>query len=395
LKTRLNQLESSVWFYMLFLAGVLTIPLRHFIPPDCTQAVTGPFGLELVFNCDSAQFMQDSQTPERLVQADTSYQDRPLYSMTSHYISILLGLVISGGRSFTNSSGEIIEFRFANLVAFWIIHLVTLLVALYLLIHFLKQSPELVVVSKFAIVSLFFLNDVTKGFFWTPHTQVFSIFLIAYGLFSWQKFTCVTLSIRFKILWFFSSSLLIFFYPILVLALVIPVLSNFRRNTIPSVLAVLPYLIYPHILRLAGGKYRNPQVEDFNQFVWVLDSEVLSLMTENFKLYLISLSFPHVIVLVSVLALYVLAVRRKRRESFIVNERSYIVLYGFILSYALFLYFMGLYATRLSIPFLSLMISIMILHISKKCSTQIQVVASSMCLVFALVSFFFTQGTIS
>jgi hypothetical protein len=337
--------------------------------------------------------MQDSQQPDRLFRADTSYQDRPLYPVLSHFISLFIKVLVSGERVFINSSGEAIKFHYANLLAFWLIHFIVLFVALFLLLKSLNTFDKLATKSILAIVSLIFLNDVSKGFFWTPHTQIFSLFLAAFAIFSWQKFSFQALNTRFEIIWFITAALLIFFYPILAIALVIPVLANFRRYTVFSIIAIIPYLVYPTILQSLGGIYRNPQVEDANQFVWVFDPGMPALLVENFKLFLDSLSVAHLVLLLFLLTLLVLG--RKTETSDVKSEKGYLVLYGFLLTYALFLYFLGTYVYRLPIPFLCMAASVTILIIAKRCSRTIQNAASSVALIFSMGLFFFTQGIIT
>ena len=393
LKYRLSRIKTEIWAHALVLVGMLSIPLRSFVPPECTKEVTGPLGLSFIFNCDSALFMQDSQRPERLFEADTSYQDRPLYPLLAHLMAQIIRFFLPGGRVFSNHSGEAIEFQYANLIAYWTISFVVLFGALSLLLRGLARFPQLSAISKLAIVSLIFLNEVTKGFFWTPHTQIFSLFLIAFAIYSWGKFSFDEVSRRFEFIWFVSSALLIFFYPILALALVVPVLANPRKHILISPLALLPYLIYPKILTLLGGTYRNPQVEDANQFVWVLDSNAFRLMWENFNFYIKSFSLPHLLLLLVLLALFLFNRKSSRHDS--LNDKKLVGLYGFLVAYGLFLYFIGTYVHRLPIPFLCMTASVVVLTLALRRSQTIQVVASSVALAFSVGLFFLTQGTIA
>lgn len=379
--------------YALVLAGLLSIPFRSFVPPECTRAVTGPLGLSFIFNCDSALFMQDSQRPERLFEANTSYQDRPLYPLLAHFLALLLGIFFRGERIFTNDSGEAIEFQYAHLLSYWTIHFVVILGALYLLLRALERFPQLSPISRLAIVSLVFLNDVTKGFFWTPHTQIFSILLVAFAIYSWEKFSLDEVNHRFELIWFLSAALLIFFYPILCLALVIPVFANFRRYIVIASSTLMPYLLYPRILVFLGGTYRNPQVEDANQFVWILDSNVLRRIWENFFFYIKSFSLPHLVLLLILFTFLLLS--RRTSASKLRDDKKLLGLYGFLVAYALFLYFIGTYVHRLPIPFLCMTASIALLTLSRRRSRGVQIVASSLALVFSIGLFFFTQGTIT
>lgn len=382
-------LERALTPTLMVLVSIISILFREFDAPDCTKAVEGPLGTRFIFNCDSAQFMQDSQDPSRLFNANTSYQDRPLYSLLAYALSRLVGLFIKGERDFINSEGTSIGFQYANLVSYLLIHIFLFAIALFLLHKVLNEMFGLSLTTKFAIYVTLFLHDVVKGFFWTPHTQVFSVFMTIFALYSWQRFIRTSLSSRFIVFWFLSVGILIFFYPIQVLLLVIPVATNWKRYLFPSVCTLLPYLLYPMILRSLGGTYRNPQVEDFNQFVWVFSINSVSDLTGNALNYVESFSMTHVVVLAVLCLIYFILARRLPLSS---SDRPILL---FILAYFVFLFLMGLYAFRLPLPLLLLCIVVVVIFSSRTLSKiQMNLVSGSV-LTFLVLIFFFTQGTLS
>jgi hypothetical protein len=377
--------------YLLLFGALMSVPFRSFVPPACTRAVLGPFGTSFIFNCDSAQFMQDSQDPSRILSAGTSYQDRPLYALLAHWISFFLRPFLPATENFTNSEGQIIQFQYSNLIAFVLMHLLLLFIGLYLLLEIsrnLKVSGPI----KVAMVSAVFLNDIIKGFFWTPHTQVFSLYMVCFAFYSWGYFQRNDATRSFVYLWFILSSVQIFFYPILVLVLLIPIAVNWKRYLPPSIIALIPYLIYPFILQSFGGIYRNPQTDDFKQFVWIFEDNFLTTAGKNLSLYLQSFSASYVI-LIAVLFLCLFFGSSKASESR--ESLSNIPIVFFLGGYFLFLYFIGLYTNRLPIPLFICVIVLLLIEIDKKCNRAVSIFIGSSTTLMLFILFFFFQGTIS
>jgi hypothetical protein len=362
LKSLLKIVRKDLWAYLMVLSAMALIPFLSFNPPPCTRAVTGPLSSNLIFNCDSAQFMQDSQNPSRLMNSETSYQDRPLYALLAKLISIPLKPLISGSQSFTNSKGVLVDFFLANLIAFWIIHFVVLFIALSLVLIFLKGVSNVNFLTKVTVVSLFFINDLTKSFFWTPHTQLFSLLLMSLSLYSWKRFQ-KPISQRFALGWFSSISLLMFFYPIYIIALVIPLVINFRRFLVPCFFTLVPYLVYPWVLTLLGGKFRRTTTEDFDQFIWILRDDGLRAVVENFPIFLRSFSTPYVLA-IAVLGVY-LCFTSIRNPVVLGSTKSLAAISMFLVAYLSFLFLIGLYAVRLTVPFIAGLVSLLVVRIGQ------------------------------
>jgi hypothetical protein len=378
--------------HFLVLFAVASILFRSFVPPACTKAVSGPLGTTFVFNCDSAQFMQDSQNPARIFNAETSYQDRPLYAMLSHGISILLRPFLSGSETFTNAEGQLIQFKYSNLTAFLLIHFVIIFLGLSLLLKTSWGGTKVGTPILMAVVSTVFLNDIIKGFFWTPHTQVFSIYMICFAFYSWGYFQKKRNETTANLPWFILSSVQIFFYPILVLVLLIPIALNWKKFVIPSIAALLPYLIYPSVLQAFGGEYRNPQTDDFNQFVWIFDRNVLDSAIKNVTLFIQSFSMSYVIlILILLICLFLGSSNWQRWQNF----SDSLPILVFLIGYFLFLYFMGLYATRLPIPFLIGVAVLLLININRRCSKKVSTFIGYATTVNNVILFFFFQGTLS
>jgi hypothetical protein len=252
------------------------------------------------------------------------------------------------------------------------------------------EGPNLL--TKYTVITLLLVNDLTKSFFWTPHTQLFSLLMVALALYSWVQFQG-EVSKGFTFYWFLSLSCLIFLYPILVLALVIPFVRDWRRYFMPCLLAIVPYLLYPTILTSLGGRYRRTTTEDFNQFVWVLQNDALSQAKHNLVLFVqtFSLQYTFLIVLLSTILFFFRARQVKGLTSGL-NSPTPIV--AFFAAYVVFLYFMGFYAYRLTLPLLVGVLALLTTAISRLCPRGIANSTNGLMLILFLYSFFF-NGMIS
>lgn len=393
-----TQNQKSFLYLAVFILSFLTSILwRNFSPPPCTAVVEAPLKASIVINCDSAQFMQDSQNPSRLLEAQTSYQDRPLYSLTARLFSNILTPIVPQSREFHNAQHESIQFQYANFISFILLHSVVVLIGLFFL-H--RALPWLATVGQtdlkhfnnhtlllYSLSTLIFLNDITKGFFWTPHTQVFNLFLISFSLYSVKFFSGSNK--RWQVgLWFIAAGTLVFFYPLMVLLLVIPTVINLRKYLLLSVATLVPYLIYPQILENFGGTYRNPQTADFKQFVWLFEIDEASDVLNRIDAFLHT--FPKTLTICTlILAAFVTF---KHRKKLAVVDFSYFL---FLFSYFSFLFLMGFYANRLTSSFVIATFVYFVLIAYRYTPRKVTNRFLTILLILVLFSFLFTQGSLS
>lgn len=389
--------KSFLYLAVFILSFLTTILWRSFSPPPCTAVVEAPLKASIVINCDSAQFMQDSQNPSRLLEAQTSYQDRPLYSLTARLLSNILTPIVPQSREFHNAQHESIQFQYANFISFILLHSAVVLIGLF----FLQRAlPWLATVGQtdlkhfnnhtlllYSLSTLIFLNDITKGFFWTPHTQVFNLFLISFSLYSVKFFSGSNK--RWQVgLWFIAAGTLVFFYPLMVLLLVIPTVINLRKYLLLSVATLVPYLIYPQILENFGGTYRNPQTADFKQFVWLFEIDEASDVLNRIDAFLHT--FPKTLTICTlILAAFVTF---KHRKKLAVVDFSYFL---FLFSYFSFLFLMGFYANRLTSSFVIATFVYFVLIAYRYTPRKVTNRFLTILLILVLFSFIFTQGSLS
>jgi hypothetical protein len=374
--------------YFLLVCVLFSLFYRNFSPPECTKKVFGPFGSSVIFNCDSAQFMQDSRDLKRILEGTTSYQDRPLYAVLSKFISYVFEPLIDEKRSFRNSEGILIDFYFSNLLSFYLINLSVLLLSLYLFSDALRRILNPNVPSYFAFISLVFLNDIVKGFTWTPHTQVFNILLITFALYSWARFR-TNADTPNVILWFVTVTVLAFFYPSLLLLVLIPLAHAFKTYFFYSLIPIFTFISYPFFIHFMNGSYRNAAVQDFNQFVWILNVRSVNDVSSKLGTFFVELD-KTLILMVFLLSLMRLVFRNSNSLNPI-NRTIWV----FVCVYAVFLMSMGFYSTRLSTPLLLIIIIISLIELNFKMPRSLFNLVLALTSSFLAIEFFLFQGQLT
>jgi hypothetical protein len=327
--------------------------------PDCTRLVDVNKFVNILVNCDSATFMKDAQEPVRLFNGVSDYQDRPIYSLLAAIINELLNLLPIPSQEFKifGNSGTWHVYTSNVFLSFIVINCFLLFVATYLTIKVISQCLESCNFSEinnslFIIfgVALITLNEITKTFFWTPHTQIpnviipiYAIYLILnHELFAQRNFV-------YKHLTFISIG--IFVYPFIGILLLIPFfisLQSWKFRVFSCSLAAIPYLSYPIIVELFGGQFRNVTINKFRQFIWVLDvaesEEPLSALLSFIHSFLATVPIlPTVFVLSTFTVIFLKDMTLEYLRSYFWRSTIY-----FGLFYAFFTFFIGFYARRLT-----------------------------------------------
>jgi len=345
--------------------------LRHYPTNNpCAQVFSVAKHTSLLINCDSAVFMKDAQNPARLFNGDSVYQDRPLptllvsvLSKVWHYFTFpdyQRSVVGNSGVSFTYSLLTYVLFLFLNVL---ILSIACWLGLKLVLVFFKNYNIDFVFYPRFAIfiVSIISLNEITKTFFWTPHSQMFNLLLPVYFFFLLQ-FRNTNIESKFFVINCFFILVLLFCYAFYIL-LIIPMLimnwKNIETRILMIVLCVTPYLLYPTLLELFGGQYYSLGLEKYRLFIWLLDSiknapEAPSIYGNFYSFIKTFPIFPVFLIIVLLLWWFL------QKNSFSV-ELFKLVKFEFyaVLIYFLFLAVYGYYARRLTytlIIFLTLII---------------------------------------
>lgn len=140
--------------------------------------------IHLTKNCDSEEFQYLARDPSLMFTREhKTRQNRPLYAALGWVVAAPLrapGLETFGarilGRQDRGPVGPGPGTYFPEYAAFVLINLV-LLVASVMLFRRLLGAESLLPVFMVLPVTMLLINEVTKAFFWTPHQQIFNVFV--------------------------------------------------------------------------------------------------------------------------------------------------------------------------------------------------------------------------
>lgn len=252
-------------------------------PPPKVHACqfVNPIGYGLVhfLNCDSPEYLGLAKDPT-LVATHTVLQGRPLSFGLPHLVAQALRIV-----PYIDTYGPYRPYA-REFVAYLLINLTALLLAMVCFTRALEAGTGAPAgIELLASLVALSANDVTKLFFWTPHTQIFNLLM-----------PCLAVYLSFRLLtrgapWGpmralltglgFGVSLLLygaFAVPVLCIG-AIHVLVY--RRLWPAVLvcggALLIYAGWAATSLWLLGSFHNHEVELYRQFVWIADCARVSL----------------------------------------------------------------------------------------------------------------------
>jgi hypothetical protein len=154
--------------------------------------IAGPFGISL--NCDSPEFMQLARRPSALLEPENTRQSRPGMVLAA----AALAWPLKPFASLANKAGiranrtdieqerinSALETDFPFYTAYIVLNIVILLLSFVILRKScLSKSPKFESVLILSAMCFFLMaNDVVKAFVWSPHTQMFNIFVPLFGV---------------------------------------------------------------------------------------------------------------------------------------------------------------------------------------------------------------------
>jgi hypothetical protein len=354
--------------------------------------------------------MKDAQNPTRFFDGQSVYQDRPLHALLAWCLGSFLKLIgfPNTSRLVEGNSGQTTLYESAFYLSYIFLNFLILLLAVVIAVRYLKQS-EFGVSSKlplnviFLIVLIVATNELTKSFFWTPHSQMFNVLLPILALLLLANRKQVD---KFRVFFGIACGLvlLMFFYPlfgILFSILAFSGYSVFRRRIILILLPLTVFLLYPRTLEYFGGSYTNHNILKFRQFVWVADSfregEFNERIITNIELLIATIPLiPSVLLLIAAI-LIVYIETKLGRKSLVVNLESLAYLLFFAL-YLFMLFLMGYYSRRLTLGafiFLEIyLIKIGILSLGSYLP-RVRNVAISLLIALLVGSWIWTNGPLS
>ena len=372
--------------------------------PPCGKVVEISTHLNVLVNCDSAIFLKDSDNPARLFNGESNYVDRPLFSLLVKLIyktvKILSGLNFR--RTITGLSGETYSYSLIQFSIYILFNFLALLAAGILVVKLFEQKTVKNEKSQLVNVliltnALFFVfaNELTKTFFWTPHSQIFNVLIPVLAIYLVQNYQTETSPKNYL----FSCLLILigmFVYPAFGLLLTIQIFKKcasvkFRLTVVISL--ILAYLTYPLILRILGFQYNNEQIYKFREFIWLIDGlSGRSPWTIYFsEIGQFVASLPLIPSLISILTLLYL---HKLDTNLFKRGRTQIHL-AFVVLYSVYVLGLGLGERRVTLPiliYLGLQILLSISELSKKISNNLLTFLLSILLLIQTVSWVFTPG---
>jgi hypothetical protein len=345
-----------------FLVQGLSLFRSYPSSPVCGRVINVLGNLNVLINCDSAIFMKDAQNPMRMFVGSSVYQDRPAHSALVWLIGSLLRFIgfPNQSREIVGTSGQITTYESIFYLIFVAINFIIIFVAAMLAIKF--------VFGKFAITSLartntmliivlliVSANELTKTFFWTPHSQMFNILLPTMGL-TLLKNRKNPISIKQFVPLNMITLVLMFFYPLFGLLFIILLFTqcgDFVKRLITVVFFVSIYLLYPTVLEFFGGDHRNFVVEEYRQYVWLFDSIREKNLVESLgiNLELFASTFPLIptALLIASAIFFTYVIRESSvqiRKKIISNLMPYLLFFAIYIGS---LSMMGYYSRRLTL----------------------------------------------
>lgn len=294
----------------LFLIGFVLLCLGLLIGPrvpdadagyNCVGnvALEGPFGFAL--NCDSPEFMWLARDPAGLLNHLNSRQSRPGLILLAAAIEAPLSLIVPPeGPPVPIYQGLYDPPRVAQsfiqdepaYFAYILLNLAILLASFHVMRRAIEQrqparnGAEAIILVAAGL--LLVANDVTKAFFWSPHTQMFNILVPVVAVYATQRVVVdARLERRLALALGTLIGLGMITYPafIVVPACVLPpaLLGLFRAPSARArgrdlaslalmlLLAVIPAALWYVFLRLTAGHMFYAELSD-NEVVWMKDA---------------------------------------------------------------------------------------------------------------------------
>jgi len=372
-------------------------PINH----PCGRVLEITKDIGVLINCDSAVYMKDAQSPSRLFNGESVYQDRPLptllvslFAKIWHFFNLP-----DYRRDILGNSGVVVTYSLVTYILFLILSASILSISCWLGIKtfsnitskFNLNNQSFIFIS-FIFTIMISMNELTKTFFWTPGSQMFNILIPVY-LFYLLQFAYSPVSDRFFIANVCAFIILLFsyaFFILLIIPLVLLSWKNYKLRIFVLAISVLIYAYYPILLRLLGGTYYNFAIGYRRMYVWVIDAYFDNEFVDKISWFLTLFfkTFPIIPIIFSLIIL-ILFVNHKNNLRAIKLEFFVLMVYVFMLA------FYGYYSRRLTFPiiiFVLLMILKMYMRYPKKIPSLQVSIAFGAIISITLYSWLFTNG---
>jgi len=347
---------------LIFSVQFLSLFRNYPSSPTCGRVINIFSNLNVLINCDSALFMKDAQNPMRIFGGLSVYQDRPAHSILVWLNGSLLRLLgfPNQSREIVGTSGQTTTYESIFYLSYIALNFIIVFVAVMLAMKFvfgdftfgsLTRTKTLFIIVLLIVSA----NELTKTFFWTPHSQMFNILLPTIALIMLKNRKNIK-SIKVFVLLSFLTLLLMFFYPLFGLLFIILLFTqsgDFVKRLLTISIFATTYLLYPMFLEFFGGTHRNYVVEEYRQYVWLLDSIRDKNLIENLgtNLELFASTFPLIptILLIASATLLTIILRKSNAQ---LSKKTTSDLMPYLLFFVIYigaLSMMGYYSRRLTL----------------------------------------------
>jgi hypothetical protein len=300
--------DRTFWSFgigLLFLVVALLVGPRL---PDNQQAaqcvfnvrLPGPFGISL--NCDSPEFMRLAHEPSALLEPLNARQSRPGLIAVAAALAWALSPLANLADKLSIKVGptDINPQRIANALAddkpAYLAYTITNVAILLAAFYFFRRTcaawgdestSSLIIIV--AVGLLLVANDVVKTFVWSPHTQMFNIFVPVFALYASMRANAGALiERRFAIFIGVATGLGVTAYPLFIIVLPCVAVCAFifalRHGsrvtwsqsainfTMFAAFTFIPEALWFAFVRLKTGGFYQREMSRYHLVVWMLDA---------------------------------------------------------------------------------------------------------------------------
>ena len=364
----------------------------------------------VLINCDSAVFMKDAQNPMRLFEGQSVYQDRPGHAIVIWVMGNILKLVgfPNQTREIIGTSGVVTQYESVFYISFLFLNFFILVTAVFLALQFVGKRPTksnnaLSFSIQIIAILLVAANELTKTFFWTPHSQMFNLLLPVLALVMIDRRKRID-----NLKSFLSTSVLIlglmFFYPLFGILFSILIFAKYAtlvKRCLILQIFIVAYLLYSKVVNTTGGSYSNFAIEHYRQYVWIFDSLVNGDLQEKFianlKVFMFTFPlFPSLLIAMTIAILaYVAAISARSPKELKLSTLPYLL---FLLVYVLALAMMGYYSRRLTLGIVIYIELLLLKHVASIMNERyrrIWYLAISLLIMILIGSWVWTNGPLA
>lgn len=246
----------------------------------CNYYITKLQIFHVHIDCDAQYFLLDSQDPMRTLNGQSPLLDRPLHSFIVFMLSKVFSLVgIPGGPiTYLGEDGIPQTYYLLNYGIFIGLNAIILFASMFLVLKVMLVSriaenkySKLILLATIVMIAQ---NPISREFFWTPHSQIFNIFIPCLIFYLVQENFVVSKRSYLVLMVLISTLLLIYptFFVVIPIFFIKTLRSLGKTKAMLISIATLPKLLWPSILSLLGGNYYDIAIQSNRRFLWVIDS---------------------------------------------------------------------------------------------------------------------------